>query len=148
MTVSESSHLKLIPTTAVLELNRAFLVGIETRCSDSRKGEILLMTDNEPSDANDAPAAPTQPVRSKQSSPFDYPFTFPGLLLAIGLWFGYDGWLNSATKSIGFNRVMFVIFMVACCWTGIVDYRDMMRKRLKDAEPENDASDDISNDGN
>ncbi len=96
------------------------------------------MNEIDSSNEHDVAAAPAKP---QQSSPFDYPFTFPGLLLAIGLWFGYDGWLNPETKSIGFNRIMFVVFMVACLWTGIVDYRDLVRKRLKDADPGHDTPD-------
>jgi hypothetical protein len=73
-----------------------------------------------------------RPVKKPRygDSPFDYPFVFPGLLLALGLWFGFDGWLNPACKSIGFNRIMSVIFGVFFVWTLITDIR--VSKKLKE----------------
>jgi hypothetical protein len=42
-----------------------------------------------PSAAQQTPeAAPAPP------GPFDHPYFLPGLLFAIALWFGYDGWFN------------------------------------------------------
>ena len=41
------------------------------------------------------------------SSPFDHPLFLPVILVAVALWFGYDGWFNPEIESVRFNRYGF-----------------------------------------
>ncbi|MEM7316631.1 MAG: hypothetical protein AAF497_26155, partial [Planctomycetota bacterium] len=76
------------------------------------------------------PEAPQKRKPKFGDNPFDYPYVFPGLLFVLGLWFGYDGWLNPECKSIGFNRIMSVVFAFFFVWTLKTDIR--MAKKLKE----------------
>lgn len=82
---------------------------------------------------------PAQVERQHTPSPFDHPLSFPALLLVLGLWFGYDGWLNPETKSVGFNRIMFGVFALAFVWTLRIGVLEIMETRSDDQSEQGDS---------
>ena len=50
------------------------------------------------------------------SSPFDHPAFLPVILVAVALWFGYDGWFNSEIESVRFNRYGFGFLLGAALY--------------------------------
>ncbi len=50
------------------------------------------------------------------SSPFDHPAFLPVILLAVALWFGYDGWFNEDIESVRFNRYGFGFLLGAALY--------------------------------
>jgi|GEM_PF-1432997 len=79
-------------------------------------------------------------IRRKPSpTPFDHPLSFPILIGAFTLWFGYDGWFNPKTHSVGFNQVMFGICLVIFLLTiriGLREMRIVRERKQKKAEEE------------
>jgi hypothetical protein len=55
------------------------------------------------------PAGESQPQKEEEdaSSPFDHPAFLPVILVAVALWFGFDGWFNAEIESARFNRYGF-----------------------------------------
>jgi hypothetical protein len=55
------------------------------------------------------PSAESEPQEEEQdtSSPFDHPAFLPVILVAVALWFGFDGWFNPEIESVRFNRYGF-----------------------------------------
>jgi hypothetical protein len=47
----------------------------------------------------------------------------PVLLLALALWFGYDGWFNPEMEWIKFNRYSFFALMAGAVYTTYQDIR-------------------------
>ena len=85
-----------------------------------------LVDEEQPESVNDE----VEPVRRQSSpTPFDHPLAFPLLLLAMGLWFGYDGWFNPKIKAVMFNKVMFVIFALGFVITMWISVREMRQSR-------------------
>lgn len=65
-----------------------------------------------------------------KSPPAINPFVFPVLLMALGLWFSYDGWLTANTdmhEHQMFNRIGSVILFP---W-GIIDFIRTLRYAKK-----------------
>lgn len=50
------------------------------------------------------------------SSPFDHPAFLPVILVAVALWFGYDGWFDEETESVRFNRYGFGFLLGAALY--------------------------------
>ena len=100
--------------------------------------------DQDPADSTDNPYEGSdveqKVVRRKPSpTPFDHPLSFPILVGALGLWFGYDGWFNPKTKSVMFNQVMFGICLVVFLLTiriGLREMRIVRERKQKKAEEE------------
>ncbi len=69
----------------------------------------------------------------ERATPFDNPFFLPVLLLGLGLWFAYDGWLNPEIESIQFNRIGAVVLLCGAAWTGLRALR--ARRREAGGEP-------------
>lgn len=61
----------------------------------------------ERSSEDNATAPEDEEEDSEVGSPFDHPLFLPVLLLAMTLWFGYDGWFNHSIESVRFNRYGF-----------------------------------------
>ena len=62
------------------------------------------------------------------STPFDSPWFLPVLLWPLSAWFGYDGWLTSDPEMLEhstFNRVGFVVLILAALWTTYQAYREV-----------------------
>ena len=55
------------------------------------------------------PAGESEPQEEEEnaSSPFDHPAFLPVILVAVALWFGFDGWFNEEIESVRFNRYGF-----------------------------------------
>ena len=55
------------------------------------------------------PAGESEPPEEEEnaSSPFDHPAFLPVILVAVALWFGFDGWFNEEIESVRFNRYGF-----------------------------------------
>ena len=53
----------------------------------------------------------------------------PVLLLALALWFGYDGWFNEEMEWINFNRYVFGGLMILVVYTTYQDIRDVRRTK-------------------
>jgi hypothetical protein len=51
--------------------------------------------------------AEPQEEEEHASSPFDHPAFLPVILVAVALWFGFDGWFNEEIESVRFNRYGF-----------------------------------------
>ncbi len=64
------------------------------------------------------PADELEPQEEAQgaSSPFDQPAFLPVILVAVALWFGFDGWFNSEIESVRFNRYGFGFLMGAALY--------------------------------
>lgn len=60
--------------------------------------------------------AEAQEEERDTSSPFDHPAFLPVILLAVALWFGYDGWFNEEIESVRFNRYGFVFLLGAALY--------------------------------
>jgi hypothetical protein len=56
------------------------------------------------------------------SSPFDHPAFLPVILIAVALWFGFDGWFNPETESIRFNRYGFGFLAGAAVYFSLDEY--------------------------
>ena len=63
------------------------------------------------------------------STPFEKPFFMPVLLLALALWFGYDGWFNEEMEWIKFNRYTFGILMILAIYTTYQDVRVIRKSK-------------------
>ncbi|HEY5656292.1 MAG TPA: hypothetical protein VIY27_00740 [Myxococcota bacterium] len=63
--------------------------------------------DREMSEAPPGSDAELQQEEEDASSPFDHPAFLPVILVAVALWFGYDGWFNTEIESVRFNRYGF-----------------------------------------
>ncbi len=50
------------------------------------------------------------------SGPFDHPAFLPVILVAVALWFGYDGWFNEEIESVRFNRYGFGFLLGAALY--------------------------------
>jgi hypothetical protein len=64
-------------------------------------------------------------------NPFDNPLFLPVLLLALALWFGYDGWINQDAHMLEhrtFNQVGFAILVIGVVWSA---YRARQEMRLR-----------------
>ena len=98
---------------------------LESQDSDGQVGE----------DTQLAEETPRPVVRRKPTpTPFDHPLSFPLLVFALGLWFGYDGWFNPKTKSVMFNRVMCGVCMTAFIFTIRIGLREMRIVRERKAK--------------
>lgn len=55
------------------------------------------------------PSGEPEPQEEEEnaSSPFDHPAFLPVILVAVALWFGFDGWFNPEIESVRFNRYGF-----------------------------------------
>jgi hypothetical protein len=59
------------------------------------------------------------------SSPFDHPAFLPVILLAMTLWFGYDGWFSETIESVRFNRYGFFFLLGAAIYFVVADYTSL-----------------------
>ena len=95
-------------------------------------------TENNNTNTTDAEQENTEakrPVRRKPTpTPFDHPLAFPLLVGGLGLWFGYDGWFNPETKSVGFNQIMFGVCSVVFLLTMYMGLREMKMVREQKAK--------------
>jgi hypothetical protein len=64
------------------------------------------------------PADESEPQEEGQgaSSPFDHPAFLPVILVAVALWFGFDGWFNEEIESVRFNRYGFGFLLGAALY--------------------------------
>jgi hypothetical protein len=67
-------------------------------------------------------------------TPFEKPFFMPVLLLALALWFGYDGWFNEEMEWIKFNRYVFGGLMVLTVYTTYQDVRTVRSAKEGDED--------------
>jgi hypothetical protein len=70
----------------------------------------------------------------KKGPPTPGPYLFTLILLGVGLWFAYDGWLNPDIESKLFNRILAPVFLVAALWDGLSTRRRLAR-RAESAAP-------------
>ena len=104
--------------------------------------------DQDPAETTDTPhegSEVAQPVERKvvrrkpSPTPFDHPLSFPILVGALGLWFGYDWLFNPKIQSKAFNMWMFWICMVVFVLTiriGLREMRIVRERKQKKAEEE------------
>jgi hypothetical protein len=59
------------------------------------------------------------------ASPFDHPAFLPVILLAMALWFGYDGWFSDTIESVNFNRYGFFFLAGAALYFVAADYTQL-----------------------
>ena len=82
------------------------------------------MSDPEADDltrANPSAAAGEQDDDEPAGSPFDHPAFLPVLVLAMAVWFGYDGWFNESIESVRFNRYGFGFLLGAGVYFTLVE---------------------------
>jgi len=63
-----------------------------------------------------AAGGPEKEEEHDASSPFDHPAFLPVILVAVALWFGYDGWFNEEIESVRFNRYGFGFLLGAALY--------------------------------
>jgi hypothetical protein len=69
--------------------------------------------------ADEHPAGGSEKEKEEEhdaSSPFDHPAFLPVILVAVALWFGYDGWFNEEIESVRFNRYGFGFLLGAALY--------------------------------
>ncbi|MGH0028899.1 MAG: hypothetical protein ACQGVC_03845 [Myxococcota bacterium] len=74
-----------------------------------------MSDDREPADLED-------PDDEEVSSPFDHPLFLPVLLLALSVWFGWDGWFSETIESVRFNRYGFFFLLGATAYFLLADF--------------------------
>ena len=64
------------------------------------------------------PSGEPEPQEEEEnaSSPFDHPAFLPVILVAVALWFGFDGWFNEEIESVRFNRYGFGFLLGAALY--------------------------------
>jgi len=67
-------------------------------------------------------APPGEPDGEDTSSPFDHPAFLPVIVGAFALWFGYDGWFNTETESVLFNRYGFGFLAGAAAYFALDEF--------------------------
>ena len=75
-----------------------------------------------------------------RKSPTPGPYLFTLILLGVGLWFAYDGWLNPDIESVIFNRVLAPVLLGAAVWDGLSTRRRLARRARAAALPSEDGS--------
>lgn len=80
----------------------------------------------------------TEPT-PKKSVPAPGPYLFTLILFAVGVWFAYDGWLNPATESVFFNRVLAPVFLLGALLDGLNTRRRLARRAADAAAAASDA---------
>lgn len=55
------------------------------------------------------------------ASPFDHPAFLPVVLLAMALWFGYDGWFSETIEAVNFNRYGFFFLLGGALYFALAD---------------------------
>ena len=81
----------------------------------------------------------TEPT-PKKSAPAPGPYLFTLILLAVGLWFAYDGWLNPEIESVLFNRILAPLFLLAALLDGLNTRRKLARRAAADAATDTDSA--------
>jgi hypothetical protein len=79
-------------------------------------------------------ATPETPRSRPARKPLN-PYVLTALLLGLGLWFLYDGFLNPKIQSVWFNRIGGVALVAAAVWDGLRQRR-LQRMRAGGARPE------------
>lgn len=77
---------------------------------------------------------------NKPAPPQISPYVFPVLLLAFGLWCGYDGWLTTDPEMREYQLFNRIAAGVLLLWGGLDLFRTHKReKAFKEKEKENQA---------
>jgi len=85
-------------------------------------GDEREQTAMERSSATPAASDSDEAEDEEVASPFDHPAFLPVILLAMALWFGWDGWFSETIESVNFNRYGFFFLAGAALYFAAADY--------------------------
>jgi hypothetical protein len=68
-------------------------------------------------------------------TPFDHPLFLPAVLLALSLWFLWDGFIVPMEDHLTFNRVGFAVLAILTVWFGYKGLQEMRQDAEGDDDP-------------